>query len=119
MTGAWARWLERTGQGLSRVGGDERAQAGIGREDTVIPVTVSARWRDEHGEAVQELEGGQLEHVLSVGTGLWQMAAQALALAHPRQAFAGEHRPGAITQQPFESRAVLGLDPNAGIEREP
>ena len=94
MTGAWARWLERAGHGLSRVSGDERAQARVGREDPVIPVTVSvsARWRDEHGEAVQELEGGQLEHVLSVGAGLSQMLAQALALARPRQVFAGEHR---------------------------
>jgi len=47
-------------------------QAGVGSEHAVTAMTVSARWRDEHGEAVQKLKRGELEHVLSVGTELWQ-----------------------------------------------
>ena len=43
------------------------AQARVGREDAIIPVAVSVRWWDKHGEAVQELERGELEHALSVG----------------------------------------------------
>ena len=85
----------------------------------IVTVTVSARWRDEHREAVQELERGELEHALSVGAGLWQLVAQTLALAHPRQPNACENRAGAVAQQAFESDTVLGLNPNAGIEREP
>ncbi len=85
----------------------------------MIPVAVSARWWDEHGEAVQKLERGELEHGLAVGTGLWQSVAQTLTLAHPRQPNACEHRAGAVAQQAFESGTVLGLNPNAGIEREP
>ena len=92
MGGVTGFGLESAGQRLSGVGGHERTQARVRRQHAVIPVTVSARWGDEHGEAVQELEGGQLEHVLSVGAGLSQMLAQALALARPRQVFAGEHR---------------------------
>ena len=87
-----------------------------GHQYAVVAVTVSARWRDEHGEAVQKLERGELEHVLSVGTGLWQTVVQARALARPRQPLAREHRPGAIARQPFESRAILRLYPNAGID---
>ncbi len=62
----------------------------------MIPVAVAARWRDEHGEAVQKLERGELEHGLAVGTGLWQSVAQTLTLARPRQPLAREHRPSAM-----------------------
>ncbi len=85
----------------------------------MVPVTMSARWWDEHGEAVQKLERGELEHALSAGTGLWQSVDQTLTLACPRQPFAREHRPGARTQQPFESRAILGLNAHASVGREP
>ena len=44
----------------------------------------SSRWRDEHGEAVQELEGGENEHALAVGAGLGQRLEELLALARPR-----------------------------------
>ena len=79
-------------------------------------MTVSARWRDERGEAVEEFEWRKARHRLSVDAGLRQLIAELLAFARPRQALAGEHRPGAIARQPFESRAILGLYPNAGID---
>ncbi len=64
--------------------GDERAQAGVGGENPMVPVTMTAWWRDECGEAPEELDGGELEHALAVGTGLWQLVEQLLALARPR-----------------------------------
>ena len=50
----------------------------------MVPVTMTAWWRDECGEAPEELDGGELEHALAVGTGLWQLVEQLLVLARPR-----------------------------------
>ena len=63
---------------------DERAQAGVGGEHAVVAVTMTARWRNERGEVLEEFEGGELEHAPAVGTGPWQLVAQLLALARPR-----------------------------------
>ena len=84
--------------GVTGLGCEEGAERGVGGEGAVIAVAVSARWRDERGEPVEELRRGKGEHGLPVGPGPRQGVADALVFLVPDQPLAGKYGTGAIAQ---------------------
>ena len=66
---------------------------------------MSARGRHEHGQPVEPLEGGEIEHICPSGrAGVWEGKHEALARLHPGQALTGEEGAGAITEQSLHPR---------------
>lgn len=51
-----------------------RTEWSIGHQDAMIPMAMSARGGNEHGHPVEPLEGGEIEHNLSIGPGFHSIA---------------------------------------------
>jgi len=136
--GRWAGWLGRWGRrgrrkGKRGIGGlkgegvvvvgpgrDQRSQGRVGSEDAMVAVTVDARWREDGGETVQELEGGETEGSAAGGVGLGEEIENLVGAATDEvETVEGKRWPGAIPNQPFQPLPVGGLDADAGIEAEP
>jgi hypothetical protein len=72
----------------------------LGGEYAVVAMAVSARWRDEQGQPIEQLEQldrGQMQDGTPVGHGLGEAVDQAVVVfARPGQALLGEHRAGVV-----------------------
>ena len=98
----------------------------------MISMAVLARWGDQYGEAVEELERGEFDDgaPLSVRLGeevthrgdrvvrLKLASRLATGAVVPAQAPAGEWGPGAVAKEVLEACAVARADAHARVERE-
>jgi hypothetical protein len=86
----------------------------------VVTVTVDAGRREDHGQAVEELEGGEAESGTTgrvcLGQDVENLVRAAVDQMEPFECKGG---PGTVADQPFQSLPVGGLDADAGIQAEP
>jgi hypothetical protein len=80
-------------------------------------VAVYARWRDECGEAVEQLQRGQDLRAVPARTLVGALVEQVLGIEFV-QPVRGEGWPGAIAQQALTSGAVSGRDAYRGVDGE-
>jgi len=79
---------------------------------------VLARWWNQRGETLDELQGREDELSAPIGTGFWQGVDQPVGI-ELLQALGGERSAGAIAQQPFQPAPVVGGDAYRGVQGEP
>ena len=86
---------------------------GIGRQNTVIAVTVDAWRSNEQSEPFEELERSERESRATIRCGTWKTIDDALArrtVPGSFEPFEGEGRTGTIAQETFEPSTVTGRD---------
>jgi hypothetical protein len=90
----------------------------------VVAVPVDARRWYEAGQAVEELEGSEAKRLATVQIGLGEPIDQAGLRRGERldtgggvEPLQGERPPGAVANEPLETRSVLGLDADGAIHR--
>jgi hypothetical protein len=83
-------------------------------------MAMDARWREDRGEAIQELEGGEAQRG-AAGQVRFRQDVEDLvgAAADEVKPFEGKRRPGAIPNEPLEAFPIGSLDTDAGVEAEP
>ena len=85
----------------------------------MVTVAVEAGWREDLGQAVQELESRETEGGAAGQVGPREDVEDLVGtVADQVEAFEGEGGPGAVANESFEAGAVCGLDTNAGVETE-
>jgi hypothetical protein len=76
--------------------------------------------RENRGQAIQELQGGEAQGGAAGGVWLRQDIEDLVGTAvHQMEAFEGKGRPRTVADQSFEPLTVGGLDMNASIQTEP
>ena len=101
-------------------GRDQRPERRIGGEGPVITVAVDPGWRENLGQAVQELQGRQTQGGAARGVGPWEEVEDLVgAVANQVESVEGKGGPGTIADQSFEAGPVGGLDADAGVQAEP
>ena len=86
----------------------------------MIPVAMESGRREDRGEPIQKLQGGEAESGAARGVGLREQVENLVgAAADQVEPFESEGRPGAIPDQPLQSLTVGSLDANTGVEAEP
>jgi hypothetical protein len=83
----------------------------------MVPVAMDAGWREDRGQAIQELESGEAERCAAGGVGLRQEVEDLVrAAADQVEPVEGKGGPGTIPDQALEADSVGGLDTDAGVE---
>jgi len=116
--GLFARTLHRLrDSGFGCQGGERGPQGRVRCQHPVVAMPMLARRRDQRGDALDELQGREVELGTSVGTRLWQVVDQPvpIQLLDPLR---GERRSGTITQQPLEPAPVMRFDARGCIQGE-
>ena len=86
----------------------------------MVAMAVDAGWREDGGEAVEELQGREPEGGTAGEVGPREEVEDLVgAAADEVESVQGEGTPGTIPDEAFEAGAVGGLDADAGIEAEP
>jgi len=106
-------------------GDDGGAQAGVGREDTVVTVAVHARRGHEGDEALEELEGREDDLGAPVERGFGK-AVQNTCLGGGEggnagegvEAFEREGGPGTVAEEALEAGTVIALDAHRSVDAE-
>ncbi|MEA3274904.1 MAG: hypothetical protein U9Q81_06345 [Pseudomonadota bacterium] len=98
------------------MGGDRRSEGRVRRKHAMI--AVAARWRDQGGQVVDELQRGERQGCVTIAQGLGQMVDN-LVFVDLLDPVEGEPRAGAVTQQPLPPCPAAPADTHRGIEREP
>ena len=82
----------------------------------MISVSVDAGWREDRGQAVEELQGGEAQGG-AAGQVRFRQDVEDLVgtAADEMEAVEGKGRPSTIPDEPLEARAVGGLDTDASI----
>jgi hypothetical protein len=81
---------------------------------------MNAGRREDLGEAVQELQGGEAQCGAAGGIGFRQEVENLVGAAiNEVETVESEGRPGAIPNEAFQALPVGGLDTNASIQTEP
>ena len=78
---------------------------------------MSARWRNQRRQTLDQFERCEHQADSAAGTRLDALADQVFGVDFT-QALQREGRTSAIPQQPFQARAVGAFDAHAGVERE-
>jgi len=122
------RWGLHIGWGRVGLGpsdGDHGgSQARVGGEDPVVAMAMDAgRWY-EPGQSLEQFEGSETKHLAAVHIGLGEPVDQAGLRRGERLESGGgvkplqsERPPGAVANEPLETRSVLALDANGAIHR--
>ncbi len=86
----------------------------------MVAVTVEARWGEDLGHSVEELEGGEAKGGAAGQVGVGQEVEDLVgSVADEVEPLEGERGSGAVPDKAFEAGAVGGLDADAPIEAEP
>jgi hypothetical protein len=86
----------------------------------VVTVAVDPGGREDLGEAVQELEGGEAKCRAAGGIGVGEEIEDLVgAAADEVESLQREGGSGAVPDKAFEAGAVGGLDADAGVQAEP
>ena len=97
------------GEGVVLVGplGDQGPEGRIGGEDTMVAVAVDPGWREDLGQAVEELEGREAEGGTAGGVGFGEHVEDLVGVAADEvEPVESEGGPCAVPDQPFEPGAV-------------
>ncbi|MFH1765896.1 MAG: hypothetical protein ABIF09_17045 [Gemmatimonadota bacterium] len=101
-------------------GRDQGPQRGVGGKDPVVTVAVDPGWREDLGEAIQELQGREPEGGTAGGIGGGKDVEDLVgASVDEVEALQGKGGPGTVPDQRFEAGPVGGFDADAGVEAEP
>ncbi|MDA0330334.1 MAG: hypothetical protein O2958_15185, partial [Gemmatimonadetes bacterium] len=100
-------------------------EARVGSEDPVVAVAVEARGWDEASQALEQLEGSEAKRLATVHIGLGEPVDQAGVGRRERpdagrcvEPLQGERPPGAVPNEPLETRPVLALDADGAVDGE-
>lgn len=86
----------------------------------MVSVAMDAGWREDRGQAVQELEGGEAQGGAAGQVRFRQDVEDLVGAAGDEvEPFEGKRRPGTIADQPFQAGPVGSFDTDAGVEAEP
>jgi hypothetical protein len=86
----------------------------------MVAVTVDAGWREDLGQAVQELQGRETQRGVAGGVGLGKDVENLVGpAADQMEPFESEGRSRTIPDQPLEALPVGSLDTDAPIEAKP
>jgi len=107
-------------------GDDGGAQAGMGRQDTVVAVAVHARRWHEGDEALEELEGREDDLGAPIGGGFGEAVEEARVgggeggdASEGVEALEGEGRAGTVAQEALEAGTVVTFDAHGSVDAEP
>ena len=99
-------------------------QACIGSQDSVVAVSMDARRWYEPEQSLEQFEGREAKLMAVVHIGLGEPVDQASLRRGERlesgrgvEPLQGERPPGAVANEPLETRPVLSLDADGAIHR--